>query len=108
MRSDIEFWKEVRQRVLTGEISQQVALEQYPLGWRTLMNNLTHYEPPGYRQRQPRKGRTLSPILTVIQQILEDDQTALPKQRHTAHRICARLRNEHGYTGGETVVKEAV
>jgi len=104
----MELWKEVRQRVLTGEISQRAALQQYHLGWRTLKNILTHDEPPGYRQSQPRKKRTLAPFLSVIQQILTDDRTAPPKQRHTAHRIFERLRDEHGYTGGETVVKDAV
>jgi transposase len=104
----MEFWKEVRQRVLTGEMSQRAALQQYHLGWRTLKKILTHDEPPGYRQSQPRKKWTLAPFLPVIQQILEDDRTAPPKQRHTAHRIFERLRDEHGYTGGETVVKDAV
>jgi len=104
----MEFWKEVRQRVLTGEMSQRAALQQYHLGWRTLKKILTHDAPPGYRQSQPRKKRTLAPFLPVIQQILADDRTAPPKQRHTAHRIFERLRDEHGYTGGETVVKDAV
>jgi hypothetical protein len=44
----------------------------------------------------------------VIRQILQEDGKALPKQRHTARRIFERLRDEHGYTGGETVVKDAV
>lgn len=44
----------------------------------------------------------------MIHQILEEDRTAPPKQRHTAHRIFERLRDGHGYTGGETVVKDAV
>ena len=30
----MEFWKEVRQRVLTGEMSQRVTLQQYHLGLR--------------------------------------------------------------------------
>src|SRR5262249_2270108 len=36
------------------------------------------------------------------------DQQAPPKQRHTAKRIFERLRDEHGYTGRLTVVKDAV
>jgi transposase len=104
----MEFWKEVRQRVLTGEMSQRAALQQYHLGWRTLKKILAHDEPPGYRQSQPRKKRTLEPFLPVIHQILADDRTVPPKQRHTAHRIFERLRDEHGDTGGETVVKDTV
>ncbi len=36
------------------------------------------------------------------------DTTAPKKQRHTAHRIWQRLRDEHAFTGGYTVVKDAV
>jgi hypothetical protein len=39
---------------------------------------------------------------------LEDDKKAPKKLRHTARRIFERLCDEHGYTGGLTVVKEAV
>jgi hypothetical protein len=37
-----------------------------------------------------------------------DDRQAPKKQRHTAQRIFERLRDEHGYQGGRTVVKDAV
>lgn len=51
----------------------------------------------------------LAPFLPIIYQILEDDRRIPPKkQRHTAHRIFERLRDEHAYPGGETVVKDAV
>jgi len=104
----MEFWKEVRRQVLTGELSQRAAIRQYGLGWHTLKKILAHDEPPGYRQCQPRKKRTLERFLPVIHQILDDDRQAPKKQRHTAHRIFERLRDEHGYMGGETVVKDAV
>ena len=108
MRSDMEFWKEVRRRVLTKEISQRVACITYGLGWHTLKKILAHDEPPGYRQSQPREKRKLAPFLPIIQQILENDRQAPKKQRHTAKRIFQRLRDEHAFRGGETVVKDAV
>lgn len=40
--------------------------------------------------------------------MLVDDRTASPKQRDAAHRTFERLRDEHGYTGGETALKDAV
>jgi transposase len=104
----MEFWKEVRRRVLTGEISRRAACVEYHLGWKTLEKILTHAEPPGYRCRQPRPKRVLAGFLPIIHQILEDDRQAPKKQRHTAHRIFERLRDEHEYRGGETVVKDAV
>ena len=50
----------------------------------------------------------LGPLLPVVHQILKDDAKAPRKQRHTAVRIYRRLRDEHGYEGGLTVVKDAV
>jgi transposase len=50
----------------------------------------------------------LGPLVPVIDAILEADKTAPPKQRHTAKRIFERLRLEHGYAGGYTVVKDYV
>jgi len=104
----MEFWKEVRRRVLTKEISQRTACTTYGLGWHTLKKILAHDEPPGYRQSQPREKWKLAPFLPIIQQILEADRQAPKKQRHTAKRIFQRLRDEHGFRGGETVVKDAV
>jgi transposase len=104
----MEVWKEVRRRVLTKEISCRAACAEYHLGWKTLNKILTHTEPPGYRPSKPRPKRVLAPFLPIIYQILEDDRQAPKKQRHTAHRIFERLRDEHHYPGGETVVKDAV
>lgn len=104
----MESWKEVRRLVLTNELSQRAACKKFGLGWHTLKKILAHAEPPGYRTRQPRKKRKLEPFLPVIHQILEADREAPKKQRHTARRIFERLRDEHGYRGGKTVVKDAV
>jgi transposase len=43
-----------------------------------------------------------------VDAILEDDRTAPVKQRHTAKRIFERLRDEHGYGGGYTVMQDYV
>ena len=50
--------------------------------------------------------RTLDPYKGVIDRILEDDQSLPKKQRHTARRIYDRLRDEHGFLGKYTVVKD--
>jgi len=46
--------------------------------------------------------------LGVIDAILEDDKQRPRKQRHTAKRIFERLRAEHSYGGGYTIVKDYV
>ena len=83
MRSDMEFWKEVRQQVLTGQMSQRAAQKKYGLGWHTLKKILAHAEPPGYRASQPRPKRKLEPFLPIIHEMLEADEgvPATPEPR---------------------------
>jgi transposase len=69
---------------------------------------LQYAVPPGYQRQQPIKRPKLGPWLGVIDAILEDDKLRPAKQRHTAKRIFERLREEHGFTGGYTIVKDYV
>ncbi len=101
-------WTEIRRRVLTEQLSKRQACQEYGLHWHTLTKILEHSEPPGYRQAQPRRKRKLAPFLPIIDEILKQDRHAWRKQRHTAKRIFDRLRAEHGYDGGYTIVKDAV
>ena len=64
--------------------------------------------PPGYRRSKPVARPKLDPLVPMIDQLLVEDQGRPRKQRHTARRIFARLRAEHGFTGGETIVKDYV
>lgn len=41
----MEFWKEVRQLVLTGQLTQRAVCLQYRLGWRTLKKILPQQSP---------------------------------------------------------------
>ena len=52
-----------------------------------------------------RPAPMLGPFQAVIDQILRDDETAPPKQRHTAAQVFRRLRDEHGYLGGYAQVQ---
>src|SRR5262249_7041448 len=106
--ADMEQWTEIRRRVLTGEISQREACRQYQIHWLTLKKILAHEEPPGYRRSRPPRRPKIDPVLPVVRAILDADQAAPKKQRHTAHRIWQRLRDEHAFSGGYTIVKDAV
>ena len=108
MYADMEQWSEIRRRVLTGEISKRDACKQYGLHWLTLKKILTHEEPPGYRRVKPPRRPTIEPVLPILRQLLEADAKAPRKQRHSAKRLGERLKAEHGFTGGYTVVKDAV
>jgi len=101
-------WSEIRRKVLAEGASKRSVCQDYGLGWWTLEKILAHPEPPGYRRTAPRPKPKLGVFLPVIDEILEADKDAPPKQRHTARRVFERLRDEYGYTGGITQVREAV
>lgn len=108
MFTNMEIWAEIRRRVLVDGLTKRAACREYGIHWDTLEKILDHAEPPGYRRTAPRPRPKLGPFLGVIHQILEDDRKAPKKQRHTAVRIFERLRDEHGYEGRPTIVKQAV
>jgi len=43
----MQFWRDVRRRVLTGELSRRGAMREYGRGWHTLKKILEHEKPPG-------------------------------------------------------------
>ena len=47
--------------------------------------------PPRYELSAPRPSPVMGPYLPLVRQWLADDETAPPKQRHTARRIYDRL-----------------
>jgi transposase len=62
--------------------------------------------PPGYRRRAPIKRPKLDGFTEIIEAWLAEDRGRNRKQRHTAKRVLERLRDEHGFTGGYTIVKD--
>jgi transposase len=74
----------------------------------TIAKMCRYSAPPGYVRSEPAAKPKLGPLVPVIEAILEADRSAPAKQQHTAKRIFERLRDEHGYGGGYTVVKDHV
>jgi transposase len=89
-------------------LSQREAARRFGIHRNTVRKMLAFAVPPGYRRTKPRARPKLDAFVPVIDQILEADRTAPPKQRHTAKRIWQRLRDEHGFAGGYTTVKDYV
>ena len=75
---------------------------------KTVRKMLSHSVPPGYQRQRPPARPKLDRFTEIIDQILEADRQRPRKQRHTAKRICERLQQEHGFTGGYTIVKDYV
>jgi transposase len=101
-------WTEIRRKVLVEGASKRSIRRDYQVGSAVLEKILASPEPPGYQMAEARRRPVLGPYLGVIDEILESDKEAPPKQRHTAKRIFERLRSEYGYTGCYSQVQTAV
>ena len=64
--------------------------------------------PPGYQRTTAIKRPKLDGFTGFVDQWLQEDLSRNRKQRHTAKRIFERLRDEHGFHGGYTTVKNYV
>ena len=104
----VELYGRVRYACHVEGLSQREAARRFGIHRNTVRKMLTFSVPPGYRRTKPSVRPKLDAVTAIIDQILEADRTSLPKQRHTAKRIYERLRAEHGYTGGYTIVKDYV
>lgn len=108
MIRDMDKWTRIRRDILVEKMSRREACRKYDLNFRTIQKILKHPEPPEKPKEHARAKPTIGPFLAVIHEILEGDKKVHPKQRHTGKRIFDRLRQEHGYTGGITVVRDEI
>ena len=104
----VDLYGRVRHSVLIDGMSRLEAARVYGIDPRTVAKMLVYSIPPGYRRSQPVKRPKLDPFIGVIDAILEADKTVPRKQKHTSKRVFERLRDEHGYAGGITVVKDYI
>lgn len=72
---------------------------------KTVRHALVHADPHPEPLTRNRAAPKLGPFQALIDQILVEDRTAPPKQRHTAAQIYRRLRDEGGYHGGYAQVQ---
>src|SRR5918994_6558874 len=104
----VELYAQVRFAVQIEGVSRREAARRFGIDPRTVAKMLAFSVPPGYRRSRPPARPKLDPFTGIIDQILDDDASIPAKQRHTAKRIFERLRDEHGYGGGYTTVKDYV
>ena len=104
----VDLYGRVRHSVLIEGISQREAARIFGIDPRTVAKMLAFSVPPGYRRRQRVCRPKLDAFTGIIDQILEADKLVLKKQRHTSKRIFERLRDEHGFIGGITIVKDYI
>ena len=74
----------------------------------TVRKALANATPQGYTRKGPPRKPKIEPFTGVIDAILEADRRVPEKQRHTVKRIFERLRDEYGFDGQYTIVKDYV
>jgi transposase len=98
----VELYAKIRHAVMVDGLSRREAAKRFGVHRNTITKMLSFSVPPGYRRRErPAK-------MAWIDAILAGDSRVHKKQRQTAHRIFERLRDEQGFTGGYTIVREYV
>jgi transposase len=104
----VELYGRVRRAVLVDGRSQREVAREFGISRKTIQKMLRYAVPPGYQRQQAVKRPKLGPWVGTIDAILEADKKVPAKQRHTAKRIFDRLKQEYGFPGGYTIVKDYV
>ena len=104
----VDVYLRVRRAVMVNGMSVREASRVFGLHRDTVRKMLAYSAPPGYRRKGPPHRPKLEPFTGAIDRILEGDLRVPKKQRHTAKRIFERLRDEYGFDGQYTIVKDYV
>ena len=104
----VDVYLRVRRGVMVEGMSIREASRVFGLHRDTVRKMLAYSVPPGYRRQTSPRRPKLEPYTGVIDRILDDDHHVPRKQRHTAKRTFERLRDEYGFGGGYTTVKDYV
>jgi transposase len=103
----VDLYRKVRLACAEG-MSQRAAAHHFGISRDSVQKMLAYSVPPGYRRKAPIKRPKLDGFTEIIDAWLEEDRGVPRKQRHTAKRVFERLRDEHGFTGGYTIVKDYI
>ncbi len=104
----VELYYRVRQSVFNEGRSRRETARHFGISRKTVDKMCVYSAPPGYRRKGPPAKPKLDGFTGIIDQILASDLSMPRKQRHTAKRIFERLRDEYGFKGKQTIVKDYV
>ncbi len=104
----MDLYLKVRQAHFQDGLSGRQIARDFGISRDSVAKMLAYSEPPGYRRTAPIRRPKLDAFTDQIDQWLAEDKVRPRKQRHTAKRIFERLRDECGFDGGYTSVKDHV
>jgi len=104
----VDLYLKVRRAHFQDGLSGRQIARDFGLSRDSVSKMLAYPEPPGYRRTAVIKRPKLDAYADQIDQWLAEDKGRPRKQRHTAKRIFERLRDECGFDGGHTIVKDFV
>ena len=94
----VDQYARIRQLRRDGCTLRQIA-RQLNHSPKTILKALANPEPPATIAVPPRVAPVFGPFRAIVDAIVAADETAPPKQRHTASQIYRRLVTEHSYRG---------
>ena len=105
---DVDDYLKVRYAVQIEGLSKRAAARRFGIDPRTVDKMMKFSVPRGYVRSKPVVRPKLDAFVAIIDKMLADDKSRPKKQHHTSKRIFERLRDEHAFTGGITIVKDYV
>ena len=103
---DVDDYLKVRYAVQIEGLSKRAAARRFGIDPRTVTKMMKFSVPRGYVRSKRVVRPKLDAFVAIIDKMLADDKSRPKKQHHTSKRIFDRLRDEHGFTGGITIVKD--